>query len=236
MKRVAEKVGVIVVLAAPIIVGVFAGGRNTASWVGGWGVGLIVGVGVLAVAGALFALIEQTAKKKLKEDILWILAIYVIGAMPILYWVGLPWVETRAFAAHLPEYVDIAASANPQQGEPLREHIVGGKILPLDMKKKRIDEMFFELSRDSRPKNPEEVGAIAGLWWEEVKVGTYGGMGGAYREECRVIVWDLATRKLLAERFFSGSDPPSSTVNSMFAHHGDKPYEEIRDYLNGLTH
>ncbi len=164
-----------------------------------------------------------------------ILALFVVGALPFGYWVGLPWKATRPFEAHLSEYIDIAATAAPEEDVPLAGQLVRGRILPVNMEKRAIDPVFFDLSSDSRPKDPEEVGAIAALWWKEVKLGTYGGMGSAYREDCTVMVWDKATRNLLAQKWILGSDPPSSSINGM-GHHGEKPYKEIRDYLNRLAH
>jgi hypothetical protein len=228
MKRVAGIVGFILFVTPCIIAGVIASERNTASSIAGWGVGL----GAAVVEGALIALV---AAKKHKQNLLLITAAIVVGALPSAYWLGMPWMVTRPYKAHLTEYLDVASTASPEQDVPLAGQFVKGKILPVDMKKKTIDPVFFDLSGDFRPRNPEEIGAIAALWWEDVQLGTYGGKGGAYREECTVMVWDRATRNLLAEKSFRGSEPPSKSNNGV-SQHGDKPYKEIREYLNGLAH
>lgn len=235
MKSVAQVVGVILFWAPPIYFGVYAGETNPTSWIGKWGVGLFVGLGLLAVEGALLAIFEAIAKKKNKKDVPLILAIILVGALPFGYWIGLPWMATRPFDAHMAEYIDIASTQSLEQDVQSAGQPVNGRILPVNMEEKRIDPVFFELSRDLRPNNPDEVGAIAALWWTEVEVGTYGGMGSAYREDCTVMVWDKTTRNLLSQKWIMGPEPPSSSINGA-GHHGDKPYNEVRDYLNGLTH
>lgn len=67
MKRVAQAVAAILFWAPSIIFGVYAGERIPSGWVGRWGVGLLVGLGVLAMEGALLALLERIAKKKTRE-------------------------------------------------------------------------------------------------------------------------------------------------------------------------
>jgi hypothetical protein len=231
MKRVAGFFGVILFATPCIIVGVIAGERNTASSLAGWGCGL----GVALVEGALLTLVASLVEKKPRKDLLVIVAAIVVGALPSGYWLGLPWMATRPYVPHLAEYLEVAATATPNEDVPLAGQLVKGKIIPVNMKKKTIDPVLFDLSSDFRPKNPEEIGAIAALWWEDVRIGTYGGSGGAYREECTVMVWDKTTRTLLSEKSFRGSEPPSTSRNGA-TQYGDKPYKEIRDYLNGLAH
>jgi hypothetical protein len=228
MKRVGGFLGFLLFATPCVIVGVIAGERNTASSIAGWGVGL----GAAVVEIALIALI---AAKKTRQNVLMILGALIVGALPSGYWLGLPWMETRPYVPHLAEYLDVASTATPQQEVPLAGQLVKGKIIPVNMKKKTIDPVFFDLSGDFRPKNPEEIGAVAALWWEDVRIGSYGGKGGAYRVECTVMLWDKATKVLLSEKMFRGSEPPSTSSNGA-TQFGDKPYKEIREYLNGLAH
>jgi len=85
------------------------------------------------------------------------------------------------------------------------------------------------------PQSPAEVGAIAALWWKEIQVGHYGTSGGGtYSHECTVMVWEVATRTLLARGSFEGSEPPTSSRRGA-SQTGDKPYAQIREFLNGLA-
>jgi hypothetical protein len=231
MKRVAGFFGFLLFLTPCVIVGVIAGNRNTSSTIAGWGTG--IGVAIFEIA--LIALIARPVEKRLKLSLLVIIGALVAGALPSAYWIGWPWMVTRPFKAHLAEYMDVAQTADPEHAPPQASQLVKGKIIPVDMKNKTIDPVYFDLSSDFRPRNPEEIGTIAALWWEDVQVGTYEGRGGAYRYECTLMVWDKTTRSLLEDKLFRGSEPPSSSKNGQ-SQHGDKPYKEIRDYLNGLAH
>lgn len=112
---------------------------------------------------------------------------------------------------------------------------VSGKILPVDLSRRIIDPVYFELSSDRRPRHPDEVGAIAALWWSKVEVGRYSGSGEAFQQQCTVMVWDKRTKSLLAERSFLGSMPPRWSLHG-FPQSGSRPYRAIRDFLNGLPH
>lgn len=117
---------------------------------------------------------------------------------------------------------------------------VQGKIMPVDVTKQIIDPVFLNLSSDLRPSRPEEVGAIAALWWWEMRVGRYGSGGdsdthGAFQQHCIVMVWDKSTKSLLAKQHFVGGRPPKT---SMYGNResGSRPYAEISDFLNHLPH
>lgn len=112
---------------------------------------------------------------------------------------------------------------------------VTGKILPVDLSRRAIDPVYFDLSNDLRPRRPDEVGAIAALWWSKVEVGRYSGSGSgeAFQQECTVMVWDRRTKSLLAERSFLGGMPPRWSLHG-FTQSGSRPYAAIRDFLNGL--
>jgi hypothetical protein len=105
------------------------------------------------------------------------------------------------------------------------------------MKNNKIDPVLADLSKELKPNRPEDVGSVAALWWDEHRIGHYGGSGGgAYRWECRIMVWDKASGALLrVSRNFVGSEPPSTSRNGA-SQSGDKPYKEISEYLNGLSH
>lgn len=58
---------------------------------------------------------------------------------------------------------------------PKPSHLpVKGRIMPVNVNEKIIDPVFFSLSSEMRPSRPDEVGAVAALWWWEETVGQYG--------------------------------------------------------------
>jgi len=108
-----------------------------------------------------------------------------------------------------------------------------GKILPVDVQRRTVDPVYLDLSDDVRPQRPDEVGAIAALWWSKVEVGSYSSSNGAFQQTCTVMVWDKRTKSLLAGRSFAGGMPPRWSLHGA-PQSGSRPYVEIRDFLNGL--
>jgi hypothetical protein len=228
LKRIGGFIGLIIFLTPCIIAGIYAGKLNTASTLAGWG----VGIGVAIIEGAIIMFVAQ---EKTQKNMMLAVGVLLVGALPSLYWIGKPLTALKPFKAHLTEYVTRASSVNPEQVGASSYLPVKGKLIPVDMKSKDIDPVFFDLSTDFRPKNPDEIGAIAALWWEERRIGSYGGKGGAYREYCTVTVLDKGTGTLLASKSFVGPMPPEKSQNGA-SQTGDKPYSEIREFLNGLPH
>jgi hypothetical protein len=112
---------------------------------------------------------------------------------------------------------------------------VSGKILPIDVQRRTVDPVYLDLADEVRPQRPDEVGAIAALWWSKVEVGSYSSSNGAFQQTCTVMVWDKRTKSLLAERSFAGGMPARWSLHG-FPQKGSKPYAAIRDFLNGLPH
>lgn len=232
LKRVGGFIGFMLFLTPCIIAGIYAGKFNTASTLAGWG----VGIGVAAVEVALILFVAGLAEKnKRQENLKLALGLLIVGVLPAGYWIGMPLMAVRPFKAHLPEYLAAASAAGQQLTETPDVAPLKGKLIPVDVKSKAIDPVFFDLVSDLRPGKPEEIGTIAALWWEEEQIGTYGGKGGAYQEHCTVMVLDKTTGTLLASKSFTGSMPPSKSQNGA-SQTGDKPYREIREFLNGLPH
>ena len=226
LKRMGGVIGFILFLTPCTIAGIYAGKLNTASTLAGWG----VGIGVAIIEGAIIMLI---ANKKNQQNLMLAVGVVLVGALPSYYWIAMPLSALKPYKAHLAEYLTAASVANPEQVETSNYLPVKGKLIPVDVKAKNIDPVFFDLSNDFQPKNPEEIGAIAALWWEERRIGSYGGRGGAYQEHCTVMILDKLSGTLLAEKSFVGSNPPSTSQNGA-SQTGDKPYKEIREFLNSL--
>ncbi len=229
LKRVGGFLAFLLLLTPCIIAGIYAGNLNTSSSLAGWA----VGIGIFIIEMSLMVMVGSF---KEKEKVRWALVGILAGLVPAIIWIGGPLRTFRPFQAHLADYLVVASSNSPvapaNEDRPLK-----GKLVPIDMKTKKIDPVLTDLSKELRPDRPEDVGAVAALWWDEHRIGHYGSSGGgAYRWECRIMVWDKASGALLrVSQNFQGSDPPSSS-NHGVTQWGDKPYAQIKAYLNGLAH
>lgn len=134
---------------------------------------------------------------------------------------------------HSNEQVPLRESLREQPKTPKPSNLpVTGKILPVDIRRRAIDPVFFHLSDAVRPQRPDEVGAVAALWFGEIEVGQYDDKTPAIQEDCTVMVWDKRTKSLLAQRHFVGAMPPRWVIKGFPDRY--RPYAAIRDYLNGL--
>jgi hypothetical protein len=110
-----------------------------------------------------------------------------------------------------------------------------GKILPVDRKKGQVYWwVYSKLSGGARPASLEEIGTVAWLEWDRVKVGEYAPRGVAFRWQCRITVIDTAGGTVIAEQTLWGGEPPKAItgpvgVGSQVAD------DEIAGYLNRLS-
>jgi hypothetical protein len=135
------------------------------------------------------------------------------------------------FKSHLGEYTaqpsrPAAAPASPY---------VKGKVIPVEFKDgaKDIDWIYWDMPKDLRADNPDEVGTVVWLEWSDKQVGEYTDNSKALVWLCKVSVIDLGAKTLVGQRDFQGSDPPQSDSGSGDVH-GSKPTKEIVDYLKNL--
>ena len=212
------------VLVTCILVGIYAADLNAESALAGW----CVGIGVVII---LVSIVVFTGRAENKAAIGF--GLLILGVAPMGWWIVRPLIVMGAYKDHVAEYMAIA-SANADPFGKTTEASIKGKIVPVNMSKKKIDSLLMALPEDLRPSSPGEVGTIAALWWEERRVGSYGaGGGGAYKWECTVVLWDKSAKTPLAEASFEGSEPPSTSRNGA-TQTGSKPYKEIAEYLKTL--
>src|SRR5262249_1488194 len=82
-------------------------------------------------------------------------------------------------------------TAPATRGAPNKSAYLKGKVVPVNLKSKDVDWLYYDLPDDLRPASPAEVGTVVWLDWGEVKVGQYGtGGGGAFVQTCKVTVID----------------------------------------------
>ena len=105
---------------------------------------------------------------------------------------------------------------------------------------KSIDFLTLDLPGDLFPTNSEEVGTIVALYWGQDFVGSYSNGAKAFRETCRVKIYDIDSGHLLAENQFVGGEPPasiktsSSTNESRTNVFGRGCDTEVIDYVTSL--
>lgn len=213
----------ILVVALCMGAGMYAQYLNAESKIAGWAVG--IGAALILASTVVFA--GSMEQKALKGS-----ALIALGVLPMGLWIARPLMVMGAYQPHLAEYMAVA-SINPDPFGASMEANIKGKLVPVDMSKKKIDPLMMALPERVRPSNPGEVGTIAALWWHDRQIGTYGGKGGAYQWECTLVLWDKAAKTPLAEERFQGGEPPSTSRDGA-SQWGSKPYDEIAAYLEKL--
>src|SRR5439155_22217449 len=110
--------------------------------------------------------------------------------------------KVKPFAAHLDSYMQEAKGPQPS-GEAITRQ-VGGKLITVDMDKREVDYLYFDLPDDLRAETPDEVGAVVQLRWGKMLFGKYENGTPGYKQTCQVVVKDKATGELLARGAYMG--------------------------------
>jgi len=137
----------------------------------------------------------------------------------------------KVFGDHVQEYTVITGLNPDFQSE---NSYIRGKVITVDIGENKIDRIYFDLPGDMAAKNPEEVGTIIWLKWEDVRVGTYiPGGGTAYERTCEVTIIDKLEAIIVDKKSFTGTEPPPTMLREGDGY-GSKPTDEIVDYLESL--
>ncbi len=107
-----------------------------------------------------------------------------------------------------------------------------GKIIPVNVKEKEIDSLYWDLPEGLRAATPDDVATIVWLEWGEVQVSTYGNTNKpALVQTCNVTVIDRDEKAILLREAFRGSDPPKSIKSRDSSGRGDKPTDKVVEFL-----
>src|SRR5207248_1841027 len=118
------------------------------------------------------------------------------------------------FQNHLNEYTSSVSRTLP--GEPY----IKGKVILINKKENKVDDLFFSLPEELRPSTPEEVGTVVWLEWGERQVGYYGSKDSSWDQtfspatmwHCDVTIIDLSIPAILInKKYFVGSAAPSTS-------------------------
>jgi len=145
--------------------------------------------------------------------------------------------KVKPFKQHIDAYAQPAKNEGPGKGDP--QALLGkvnGKVITVDLEKKEIDYLYFDLPNDLRAETPEDVGTVAQLQWgkHQLTDRQYTNGKPAFKQNCVVTLVDKATGNLIARQELWGGDPPSSIKSSQSEGTGSKPEKEVVDYLKGL--
>jgi hypothetical protein len=141
--------------------------------------------------------------------------------------------DLLAYLAQVPKSSQEGAVGQPllpqPNGTPVR---VKGKMVVVDVKEKKIDDVHFSLPGDLRASKPEEVGTVVLLTWEKRKT-SFSDTNfdpGRYLIVGQVSVFDWERKSEIASCTFFG-DPPSRVSGPGT---GPKPDAQVLKFLTGL--
>jgi hypothetical protein len=110
----------------------------------------------------------------------------------------------------------------------------GQKLVLVNMDERNVDPLFFEMPARLKPAKADDVDTIVQLWWKQNQVGSYSNGAKAMQWTCQCAVIERKTNALVAERVFTGSEPPRSTKSRGSAS-GNKPEDAVMGFITGLA-
>ena len=167
--------------------------------------------------------------KKQKRTI-WVVAA-IAGFIVLTLVMSLGYIKAQAaITPHMEELLIVPAG----KASPAEEPYLSGKILPIDVKEKKIDSYVWSaLPSALLAHRYEEVQTVVLLEYGKAQVGTYTNATGAYIRTCVVKIIDRSRGTVLAEQTFSGSSPPSMTRSSVGTS-GSSPRTAVVQFLKKL--
>jgi hypothetical protein len=152
----------------------------------------------------------------------WLVIILLIAELFYGGW----WLLRRAanlsvFKPHLAGYL------RPPERRSLAGQAPQGKMLPIDVARRAVDDLYFDLPLWMRAVSPEEVRVVVWLRWGYVQIGR-SRRGNLHASIAQVTVIDVANNALVGETSIRGPDPRGR--NGL----GEKPVKQIVAYLYSL--
>jgi hypothetical protein len=132
---------------------------------------------------------------------------------------------------HLKTY--LAGTQAPRDKPPEGQPRIKGKLIPVDVHRRDIDDLYHILDTEVRATQPEEVGTVALLFWMDKAVGEYEDGTTAYQQHCRLLLYYPETKTIVAEEEFVGSPPPAIRPTNLVGK-GSSPDQEVAQYLEQL--
>jgi hypothetical protein len=158
-------------------------------------------------------------------------------------------IDLGSLRDHVREYSTVSGLKNPARTSPHQtEAYLKGKIITVNKKEKRLDDIYFDLPEELRATKPEDVGTIVWLEWGKDEAGFYCDWSDVLCKDgitppkhddpatvntCHVTIIDKFIPAIVGEMSFMGSDPPQRKTRSGSSS-GSMPTEEIVAYLQSL--
>ena len=109
-------------------------------------------------------------------------------------------------------------------------------LIPIDLKSRKVDDLYFDMPADLRSSTPEDVATIVWLEWSEDVIGKYNDGTPARVHKCEVTVVDKTTFRVIAQRTFRGTEPPKEIrQNSQWQGIGERPTLPILQFLSSMA-
>ncbi|MEW8008978.1 MAG: hypothetical protein G8D88_10445 [gamma proteobacterium symbiont of Ctena orbiculata] len=100
-------------------------------------------------------------------------------------------------------------------------------VLPVDLKTRAVDRMYFRLKDAYKPKSAADVSSVVGFKCSDEVVGSYSDGASGYQKSCGIYVIEVGNHTWSYVGNFTGSEPPDSKKGSG-SRTGSHP---ARDYL-----
>jgi hypothetical protein len=139
--------------------------------------------------------------------------------------------ERTAFRAVIGEYLFSPVPAAPGAARPRV-----GRVVLVDVERRKFDDLHLSLPEDLRALTPAEVTTVGQIRYTREEVGRYQMGQRAIQLSCTMMVVDLPSRTVIGERSFVWGKPPSHIpkTSSKDDVSGSAPWKEITAFLTEL--
>jgi len=87
-------------------------------------------------------------------------------------------------------------------------------VLPVDLKTRAVDRMYFRLKDAYKPKSAADVSSVVGFKCSDEVVGSYSDGASGYQKSCDIYVIEVGNHTWSYVGNFTGSEPPDSKKGS----------------------
>jgi hypothetical protein len=114
-----------------------------------------------------------------------------------------------------------------------KKYYLLGKILPYNVKSKKIDRIYFSLPKATQTKNPEEITTIMLIDRHKSSCGKYSSGMIAYQQHIDIVFINRAIQEIINYQFFEGSRPPQILpgTRKIGANYGSNPEKDAIKYI-----
>jgi len=171
----------------------------------------------------------MTLTKKQKRT-LWVVAA-IAGFIVLTLVMSLGYIKAQAaMKPHMEELLIVPAGT----ASPAEEPYLSGKILPIDVKEKKIDSFVWSaLPSALLAHRYDEVQMVVLLKYGESPAGSYTNGTGAFTRKCEVTIIDRTRGTVLVEQTLFGTSPPKTTTSHSGAY-GSSARTAVVQFLKKL--